>query len=114
MLVLIAQAAPTVASESASASDVFTGLGMVLAMVLVGAIGIYLVRRKIKQDSEEPVGFTLSDLREMRDSGDITDVEFNAARDRIVAQVKKQTQRTGKSVSLKSSPYTSPKKPRHE
>ena len=114
MLALVAQVTPQAASEGASASDVFTGLGMVLGMVIAGAIGIYVVRRRIRQGSEESVGFTLSDLREMRDAGDITDVEFNAARDRLVEQVKKQAQRSGKSVSMKSSPYTLPKKSRHE
>lgn len=71
--------------------DVFTALGWILVFVIAGVVVIYMVRRWLRAESAPPVGFTLADLREMRDGGEITDSEFEAAKSAMIAQVKRQS-----------------------
>jgi len=77
-------------------------LGWLLAIVFVGAIALYWIGRWRRRSPSEQIGFTLSDLREMRESGDITEHEFQAARDAMIAQVKRQS--TAKLVDGKYTP----------
>ncbi len=66
-------------------------LGWLMALVLAGGIVIYFVRRWMKHEASNPVGFTLGDLREMLEAGLITEVEFQAAKDAMIEQVKKHS-----------------------
>jgi hypothetical protein len=59
-----------------------------LLIVLVAAMaGAARLRRRIKQDDAPTpaLGFTLSDLRQMHRAGQLTDDEFNRAKEKIVA-----------------------------
>lgn len=69
-------------------------LGWLLVIVFAGGLCIYFIGRWMRRESHDPVGFTLGDLREMLASGDITPVEFQSARDAMIAQVKKQAATT--------------------
>jgi|GEM_PF-619223 len=77
-------------------------LGWLLAIVFVGAIAMYWIGWWRRRAPSDQIGFTLSDLREMRESGDITEHEFQAARDAMIAQVKRQS--TAKLVDGKYTP----------
>lgn len=80
-------------------------LGWLLAIVFIGAIAMYWIGRWRRRSPSEQIGFTLSDLREMRESGDITEHEFQAARDAMIAQVKRQS-----TAKLSDDKYTPGKK----
>ena len=108
---LLPAVAMTAASGTASASDVIVVLGWILGLVLVGAIAIYLLRRWVKREMEPPVGFSLEDLRQLRDAGEITDVEYNTARDRVIAHVKRQAVSKPGGVESLRRAYTSRRKP---
>jgi hypothetical protein len=69
-------------------------LGWLLVIVFAGGLCIYFIGRWMRRETHDPVGFTLGDLREMLASGDITPVEFQSARDAMIAQVKKQAATT--------------------
>ena len=69
-------------------------LGWLLVIVFVGGLCIYFIGRWMRRETHDPIGFTLGDLREMLASGDITPVEFQSARDAMIAQVKKQAATT--------------------
>ncbi len=90
----------------AQASDVGVSilpiLGWLIALVFAGALAIYLFRRWMRGEGTDPIGFTLADLREMLESGEITDVEFRAARDAMIAQVKRRSASRSKSAKYTS------------
>lgn len=62
-------------------------LGVLAALVVAAGVLIVLVRRSVRNEGpgREPA-FTLEDLREMRDRGDLTEVEYQAARTAALGQ----------------------------
>ena len=75
-------------------ASIFPILGWLLVIVFAGGLCIYFIGRWMRRETHDPIGFTLGDLREMLASGDITPVEFQSARDAMIAQVKKQAATT--------------------
>lgn len=63
--------------------------GILMAAVVVGMIMVILVRRWLEPD-EITLGddFTLHGLRQMRDTGQMTEAEFERAREALIAKVK--------------------------
>lgn len=82
--------------------DVFPILLSVLAAVILGGIIIYFVRNWARRSDDSTPGFTLGDLRELRDSGEITEEEFKAARNAMISQVRKQSSPTEDDGNLNS------------
>lgn len=93
--------APASTAVGAVGGSIFPVLGWLLAIVFAGMLGVFAIRRWMRQDNDDPVGFTLGDLREMLESGDITQIEFDAARAAMIAQVKRQS-----TYTLKNEKYT--------
>ena len=60
---------------------------VVLGAVLVGVVAWWF-RRRLRAGEDEPprMGISLSDLRRMRDEGQLTDDEFEAARTTLLAK----------------------------
>ncbi|MFK7960128.1 MAG: hypothetical protein AB8G96_06345 [Phycisphaerales bacterium] len=71
-------------------SDVLPWVIGLVVIAVVGGVVIVRVRRALRDPEEAPggVGFTLHDLRTMHARGEMTDVEFRAARDAMIAGVK--------------------------
>jgi len=71
---------------------VLIALGIMMVLVVVGGFGILMFRRRLwgeeEDDNSSDVGFSLSDLREMRDRGEITPEEYEITRARVIAKVK--------------------------
>jgi hypothetical protein len=69
---------------------------------------VSLVRRKLKDDDDSSVsggtGFTLSDLRALHKSGQMSDQEFDAAKGRLVASAKRATERDSGAVAGQRQP----------
>ena len=66
--------------------DVF-GIGAwLMAAVIAGIAGIYVTRfvRRWTRKSEQARDFTLQELREMRQAGQLSDAEFNALKGEVV------------------------------
>lgn len=62
---------------------------LVVVAVLVGFIGVFIMRRLRARQEDVPgitAGFTLADLRQMHARGQLTDEEFAAAKGRLIAQ----------------------------
>lgn len=91
----VQQSAPQAVPE-----DVFPILLSVLAAVILGGVIIYFVRNWARRSDDSMPGFTLGDLRELRDSGEITEEEFKAARNAMISQVRKQSSPTDDGGSL--------------
>ncbi len=75
-------------------ASIFPILGWLLVIVFAGGLCLYFIGRWMRRETHDPIGFTLGDLREMLAAGDITPVEFQSARDAMIAQVKKQAATT--------------------
>ena len=63
-------------------------LGLLVLLVLIGGAVAILIRRRMAIDERPTIGFTLGDLRAMRDRGEISEEEFEQARDRMVTAVR--------------------------
>lgn len=87
LLLLLAQIAPAPPQDR---GKLLVALFILLALVFVGGFGILLLRRKLYSSRDEPpeVGFSLSDLRKMRDRGEITPEEYEITRNKVIAKVK--------------------------
>ncbi len=69
-------------------AHVLPWLVALLGVVVIGATGIWLVRRLVRQESGGGEGgFTLQDLRDMKASGQLSDEEFNRARDAMIGRL---------------------------
>ncbi len=102
-------ATQSLASTGDAAASIFPILGWLVLVILAGGLCIYFIRRWMRRENDDPVGFTLGDLREMLEAGDITPVEFQSARDAMIAQVKKQAA-TGAATKAKNAKYTANKR----
>jgi hypothetical protein len=75
-------------------SDLAPWLGILGLVVIVGGVVLLRLRRRIREDEGTPtVGFTLHDLREMHARGELTDEEFQRARDALVDGVRRAAER---------------------
>ena len=69
-------------------AHVLPWLVALLGVVVIGATGIWFVRRMVRQESGDGAGgFTLQDLRDMKASGQLGDEEFNRARDAMIGRL---------------------------
>jgi uncharacterized membrane protein len=59
---------------------------VVLILVIVGVAAAFRARKWANSEDSSQATFTLQDLREMRDRGDITEVEFQTMRGEILGQ----------------------------
>ena len=64
---------------------------ILVAVVVVGFTVVVWVKRRIQQpDSTPTLGFSLADLRELHRTGKISDAEFERARGKMAASLKRQ------------------------
>jgi hypothetical protein len=72
-------------------SSLLVWLGVLLGVVVVGFGAILLLRRYLRDPAAGGtgnVGFSLSELRAMRDRGEITSEEYERTRAMVIAKVK--------------------------
>jgi hypothetical protein len=71
--------------------------GVLIAVLLIAMFWAMRLKRKLKQEDDvasvPAAGFTLSDLRQMHKAGQISDEEFNKAKEKIVAAAQKTADR---------------------
>ncbi len=67
--------------------EVALWLGVLAILIAIAGVAVALIRRAVRNAGSirEPA-FTLQDLREMRDRGDLTEVEYQAARTAALGQ----------------------------
>lgn len=87
MLIWIAAARPAPEDLFSDLLPVIAGL---LGLAVVGGIIIYIVRRLLRgsEDHSEAGGFTLHDLRRMREAGELSEEEFDRARLAMIDRVR--------------------------
>jgi hypothetical protein len=73
-------------------ADIFFWGAILIVVVVIGSVFIMILRRRMNaaHSSAQDAGFSLSDLRAMRDRGEITPEEYEQTRARVIAKVKSQ------------------------
>ena len=65
-----------------------------LALIFVGWLTVWQVRRRLtRPDETSGAGFTLSDLRQLHKSGQMTDAEFERAKAKVVEAARRASER---------------------
>ncbi len=76
------------ASDGALFGQLLPWLLALLGVVLIGGAAIWAVRRLLnKQSAGAAGGFTLQDLRDMKASGQLTQEQFERARDSMIERL---------------------------
>jgi hypothetical protein len=76
---------------------------VILALLVIGMGAALRLRRKIKQEDTNPApvtGFSLSDLRQMHRAGQLTDGEFERAKEKVVLAAQKAAERAAPTPGL--------------
>jgi hypothetical protein len=73
--------------STADAFDVIVACGVVIVVLVIAGGGVMLMRRWLKSDDHSPAatGFSLTDLRQLRDSGQMSAEEYERARGKLSA-----------------------------
>jgi len=82
--------------SSGTIAGLIVSLVGVLIVLVLGMVAAARLKRRLRQDDAQPAaasGFTLSDLRQMHRAGQLTDAEFERAREEVVAAAKKAAER---------------------
>ena len=80
-----------VAAAQSVYGKLFFWLLVLMAVVVVGCIAAVWVKRRVQEpDTQRPIGFSLADLRELHRTGKISDEEYERARGKMAASLKKQ------------------------
>jgi hypothetical protein len=90
-LAQLPEGAPGGADAGRVESEVFKWGGILIALIVIGGGAIMFIRRRLRDaaaNSGADAGFSLSDLRAMRDRGEITPEEYDLTRSRVIAKVK--------------------------
>ena len=76
------------------ASDVVLWSLLLIGLIVAGWLTVWQVRRRLQRDDTlGNAGFTLSDLRQLHKSGQMTDEEFDRAKARVVEAARKAAAR---------------------
>jgi uncharacterized membrane protein len=92
--------APLLGQESDTGSVLFWAFVLILLIVLgfLAAISLRKWLSKVEEEPENPMGFTLGDLRVMHQKGQITTEEFEKARTQMIAATKRAAERAAQAA----------------
>ena len=96
-LLPIISAAPT---DEVSISRIVVWSLVMIGVIIVGWLIVAQVKRRLQGPDDDAtgtggIGFTLSDLRQMHKSGQISDEEFERAKGKIVEAARRSAERMG-------------------
>ena len=78
-------------------SQIFIWSLALIGVLAVGLVVVSKVKRRLQEpDQPSSMGFTLSDLRQLHKSGQMTDEEFEKAKVKIIEAAKKAAERDAK------------------
>ncbi len=78
-------------------SQIFVWSLVLIGVLAVGLVVVSKVKRRLQEpDQPSSMGFTLSDLRQLHKSGQMTDEEFEKAKAKVVEAAKKAAERDAK------------------
>ena len=88
------------AQAESGVGDLFFWSAVLLGLVIVGFAVAVRIKRRLSQAEQGigPVGFTLSDLRQLHRSGQMSDEEFERAKEKVVEAAKRAADRAAVSA----------------
>lgn len=90
LISLIGQSGSDGSSERLFA-DILPWIGLLALIIVIGGACAILIRRRMNASIDgTDLGYTLEDLRVLRDSGKLTEEEFQAARLAMIQGISKQ------------------------
>ncbi|MBC23793.1 MAG: hypothetical protein CMJ32_07770 [Phycisphaerae bacterium] len=78
----------TVAPSDILLEQLIPWLGLLLLVVIVGGAFVLMIRRTTKSQGPGQGGFTLEDIRQLHRSGELSDEEFQKAREALIQQAR--------------------------
>jgi|GEM_PF-6897695 len=72
----------------AQTTEVLILVGVLIALVMIAAVVLLVMRKRILGPQSEDQGSFLDDLRKARDRGEITSEEFDAMRARMIEKLR--------------------------
>jgi hypothetical protein len=76
---------------------------ILLALIFAGWVTVWQVRRRLTgPDESSGVGFTLSDLRQLHKSGQMSDEEFERAKAKVVEAARRASEREQAAAAAKA------------
>lgn len=101
LCILAVDSAPAPIKDHMTDEDwwhLFIALAILMGLVIIGGAAILIARNRLNatSDSGSDVGFSLSDLRKLRDKGEITPEEYEVARNRVVKNVRSSLEKKPK------------------
>lgn len=97
-----------------SAMSVVTWSLILVAFIVAGWVTVWQVRRRLtKPDETAGTGFTLSDLRRLHKTGQMSDEEFERAKAQVVDAARRATAREA-AAALAKQPGRRPPGPEHK
>ena len=91
------------AAQPNSISSIVVWSLLLIGLIVAGWLTVWHVRRRLQRD-ETPLGnagFTLSDLRQMHKSGQMTDEEFERAKAKVLDAARRAAERDAASAPAK-------------
>jgi hypothetical protein len=84
--------------------DTVPWLLAIIGLAVVGGMVIMIVRRMLRSNADgEAPGFTLQSLRDLRDQGEITEEEFERAREVMIGRLNRDSEKTPPSPASRRS-----------
>lgn len=72
-------------------ADILPWIGILALIIVIGGAGAVLIRRRMNAaDESSNIGYSLEDLRALRDSGELSEEEFKAAREAMIQGISRQ------------------------
>jgi LPXTG-motif cell wall-anchored protein len=87
---LVLMQAPASPPAKANAGEVMVWVAVLMGLILVGGLLVLLLRRRLlAAEAETSAGGLMEDLRRMRDSGQMTQEEYESVRRNMAARLAK-------------------------
>lgn len=81
-------------ADATNTSSIVIWSLLLIGLIVVGWLTVWQVRRRLQRDDlTANAGFTLSDLRQLHKSGQMTDEEFDAAKAKVLDAARRAAER---------------------
>jgi hypothetical protein len=111
MAPLITLATAAADKSSRLFAEVLPWLILLVGVIIGGGLIIFMARRYVHSSSAgQSGGFTLHDLRQLHEAGELNDEEFERAKAQMIGRLKSSAAKPASSADDRSSPGNQPSK----
>jgi hypothetical protein len=90
-----------IAQKTPDVSPLYPYLGLLFLIILFGGLFLMLYRARLKKkyEQEESFGFSLADLKKLRDNGELSEQEYEVAKNKMLAKLNVNMAAKGKQAA---------------